>query len=1287
MNKMIFATLAVFLLIVLAGCTGLSGAEKNLCYSLSTKSYAYVPSCTTEASCYAKVQAMFDTKLSYSSESRLYELKNHVARSWFFYNKAVGELKKISNECYAKKPVNMPFYINQTLSYLDNAFLELDMGMKDSFEFIAAEEKMLSEEKLDLAKEEELYESLVEMRQIMAELSSGATNSGSYMSYYKEKAKTFSDSTLARGYGRLVEEKPWWVQSFEYIEGAIFEKAGIGLGVFYPSIREGYQAAMSLAETKLYSTQGLQALQQFPASEFMKLYSDIGGNDNSALKRFADLTNRLNQNYSSSKSFSIRLWDEVELLQTDCKALLSEVSQNPKNDELSRMLLSGAISSKNGLEESYLTATEQLSRLREQKSKGSLRLGEELLRLKQEYVKFETIKVGLTEKKEVQVKRLEEACATRAQKEKSLIRKNLPSDLEKVQNDLLFFASRVLSSAGQQKIDYCAELVRKSDELLQAEQNYDEYNTKKLSSTQECFTYLEELLTYAPLPELKFAFDLLKKQDPTKLSVTYFSESCETLLRQTRTELLDDEDISKIISNYIESKKNISELAEVLASSSKSSSPSQLESLKKRLLVLEEYFEDNEPRLEEILSIKKNILSSSESLKNDSLSALNESIVNYARLNAKLSFASEEVPKINQEFASKTSLIIYNPFRNVEGPFSLNINGLCCTIEEKDSWITSFNQSEQSISLSKLPHGATTMSLSSIQTITSKESDKIIFASNKETLLQRKILISSPAKLVRVQISTPKPKFVRKIVVLVNGEEERAFIDTNKEISFVAKNVLSSSEISVFFYLDSVITLNQTLVATKKISEKDFEFDYEIKATSTLPLPLSATLSTQIAQNALVSSAKIFDEDMTKKEYEVVGGYLVLKNQGFLPLQERNYTAQIVVEDSLQYYTNLLSTAEDTLRRLGETTISLEIESFLGLDFDESWPKKAGDLLKKAQIRIDLLEKEKSDLDKLEFMKRDLNTMLQDLHIRIQDFVELDLNIQTFEAKKAYDQAEYYLSKGDDASLAKAYELLSKLSFTPEAAISSSVSEMLSYLKASKYSSSALSKLFKDYTDSMDQLNTELSQDPAKARKIFANLKEIYFKFKEEEVISKETSSEKETVFSVQNNSLKEECESLISLLESGLSKDESELISAKFIPPITSSRLKKLSLELKEIISSDANSSKKNSALLEVRNELLSALDSIKRQAIASYNKAIDEKHPQETIVAAKEMIDSNKYVSAYLLLASSSPAALPEIPFLGFIPIILIIAVAIFLKYNLGKKEKQESEKQKEIVEGWKE
>jgi hypothetical protein len=105
------------------------------------------------------------------------------------------------------------------------------------------------------------------------------------------------------------------------------------------------------------------------------------------------------------------------------------------------------------------------------------------------------------------------------------------------------------------------------------------------------------------------------------------------------------------------------------------------------------------------------------------------------------------------------------------------------------------------------------------------------------------------------------------------------------------------------------------------------------------------------------------------------------------------------------------------------------------------------------------------------------------------------------------------------------------------------------------------------------------------------------------------------------------------------------------------------------------------------MKSELEGAFYSIKKQTITLYNASIENKIDSFVLSKAKKMIDSNKYVAAFLALSPNSSTTLPNIPFIYFIPISIILIVGFLLKKQVDKKEAINLKQKENIENNWKE
>jgi len=1299
-SKAKFFVLGLFLLlalVMLSGCGEMTRTEQALCYSLASKSYDYIPTCETENSCYEKVDALFKTDLGYELESNLYEVKNRVARSWFFYNKAITEMKKVSTLCQSKDVSALVDSINQARLYLNNSFSELDSGVRKSFDVVTAQEKLLLEERVDLVKEESLFDSQIELEQIVSELKTGATNSDSYVSFYLKKADAFNSLGAYNGLGQLIESKSFWMQGYDYIEGTLIPKIGSGGQYFFPTLEEGLAKAFDFVENKIYSSQGLAALKQFPTSDFMRLYSNLGGASNSAFKRFVDLENRTSANLVKAKSNASTLWTEITKKSSECKVLLSEVKNNSRFDSLAAELLSGTITTQTNLEQKLTDNEKVLLGVREQKSKGALRLGEELSQLKNLSGSYAELESALTVKKESYITRLESACEDKATE----IKKNYDSpsataatnpDLERLKRDALFFASKTISSQGSEKLSYCEKMIQQSSALAEGLKDYKALKAKMQDSAKDCFAYLESVFKYADLKELSENFDELKAQEVTADNLAYFLESCESIRKQVSAELGDDSTLNEIVTAYAALKETQKKLNEVAIFLTDTSLKNKISLLGEKIAGFDYYFDSqtNSVKASEVLPIKSGLLSSMKETLTEGDSLLQEAIVSYVQKNAKIVVLSEEVPTVNTKTTSLMRLLISNPFLRLEKEITIELdyNVEDFVLNSKDPCIENISVGEKTrVALSCLPVGQTKADFSGSIVTASSEKDSFVFASNKESLLQRTISILSTKYFPRLLVQTQKPANTSKIVVLADNKE-LSFSNGDKNVSFVVGGASNTTKLSVFFYITGLIALEKSAINSSNTNIDERTLEYSVEATSFASEELLATLLIPLGVNTAVQSITIYDEDGTKKEHELSDTEVILRNVSFLPRETRKFDLRVTVSDRYEYYFEELTRLENELSLYNESELVLEIQKFLLIDPAAVVPTQAESLIKKATAALEVLKKQQDAQASFAAMQSKVLEQIAALEEKISEMEAAGLNKQADEARKVIETIKNTLDLNTAAGVAKAFDLLSKTTFSVDKEMSLQAETMWKKISDTNYSSSAaLDSLKEKFSSEKELMDELLSSNPLEARTHFLNLKAAYDSFFETKAdIDKNLAAEKASM-QKQISEIATECLDMIDFLEKQLSVGEDKMVAAKIIAPITDTRLKKLKLDVTNIKSSSDPIQTRLESLLKIKTELFDAVSEIKRQCANMYNSGIESNLPVSTLAQAKKLIDSNSYISAMLVLSQGTPKAFEAIPLAGFIPIVLIVIVALVMRQKLGKKEKSEKQKQAAVLEEWKE
>ncbi|MFA5125680.1 MAG: hypothetical protein WC462_01625 [archaeon] len=1259
---------------------------------MASKSYAYIPYCETEKSCFEKVNELFKTKLSYAQESELYSLKNEIGRSWFFYNKAITETKKISEECKSGDYSALSGSINQASNYIDNSFLELDQAMEKSFSIIAAEEKFLTEQKVDMIKEEPIYDSLVEFRQILSELNNGATNSDSYVSYYLKKADSFNKSNASKLRETLIENTPFWIKNFEYVEGAVLEKLGMTNKGYFPFLSTALRNAINYFESRFYTKQGLAALQNFPIFDFMKLYSDLGGNNNSSLKRFSDLINKESKNLEIAQNTAKENLKQLEAEKTACERLLEKNKYNEKYEELSKELNTVVLTSNETSSENFNEKVTLLITLREEKSRGTLTLGEELYKTKELLNSFIKIKKALEwEDKEV-TQKLGQACNSRASQIKNNNYSSTNESIDKLIQETLYYASKTSSVEGIEKLDYCYEMVINNKTLEEAIADYSKLEAIKKESAKDCIAYLEKIFKEEEFEELKILFENLKQTEISKENLLTFEENCNLIKQQVDNELNYDEELNSFKKDFFELTKTIEELEKINSYNTDSSLEEKINLLKNKVISYAKYFTENEVNYSEALPIKDFL---KETIKNSLQEAqiLSEnSIIDYARQNTKIIYLNEKIAEVNIPFESETKIIIPNPFHKITSSFYIEIHSTLTKVIEKDPCISEINQKDSNtivIWLECLPYGSTSTNFILSKQIYSKEKDQFIFVSNETSLLKRTIELSNSTEIQKILITTKKPLNTEKVIVLSNGLEILNFDDNKDRTIFALEKANSNTKINIFFYISGAITTLTKFIGKTEELGKDL-LEYELIASNNFGEKTTATISILLPINSFAEKYYVFSEDYTKKNFDIINDKLILKNQEFEPKQQKKYYIKIYVDSAKEYYLEELKKQKDVFILLENDFYSQKTEELI-LKGEEATLKELQKAVEENSLRIITLEKEKQEKISLELMKNTLLEKISELRQKQNELKNLGIDNQAKEIEDTLNKALSFGNENEN-SIAKAFDLITKAVFSTDDSIKEGAEELLDKInKATKNTENKdLDYLKQDFLNIKQKIDESISYDPATAKKEFIQLNNKF-----EEIISfKETLDKNKAIEDKKIQTLiqkaYEEITILLNYFEENLVANEAEIIKAKIIAPITESRLKKLRLMAEEIKNSSDTNEKKLEKLLEIQNELQKAFNYLKKQAITSYNSAIDKGNNEGLLIKGKEFIDSNKYVDALMLLSENSTKQgnlFEKIPFAGFIPVILIILVAFMLKQKMGKNEKEEDVKRKLILDEWKE
>jgi|GEM_PF-1142448 len=1278
----------ILILLLINGCTEMTRTQKNLCYSLTTKSYAYVPVCETENSCYEKLNPLFKTNLGAELESQLYGVKNHVARSWFFYNQSIKEIKKLSDACKTGSSSSLAGGINQIQFYMDESFLELDEGMKESFNLITAEELLLSGQKIDLIKEESLYDSQIELRQIVAELNGGPTNSGSYVSYYSAKANEFANSAASKGFTNLVEKKPFWLEAFNYAGGTILTQMGAGKESSFAFIWPIFDNSISELESVFYTKQGLSALQRFPINEFMKLYSGLGGNDFSALKRFADLENRLSINQKAISAQQKILWEKAITEQQKIEGQISKLNIVSKFDVLSKEIMGTEISSTFELEETYQKAVKELIVLREKKARNELAIGEELFKLKKILAQFQEVSKYLGYGQEEYLQKLGLACDKTAGEFKDENFSFENSAFILLIEDAKYYASKTLSSSNETKLDYCVKFWENKKQIDLAKNDIALLESEKKDSAKECFAYLDKVFENAELYELKEKYLELKKTQITKEGLLSFAKACEDIKVQAENELNEEENSQNATKDYAALQSILKELKLVSSNMNSEEFDTKINALLKRVEQYSKYFNANGTILfDEFLPIQNELINSIENTLSDSKKLLKEGSLALIKKNAEIIYLNQSAPIIGEDANILAKLILNNSYPKIDETFFIDLNFSGVKIITDTNCLGSVFEIEKGRTrflFNCLSQGITEIEFSAIERLSSFEKNEFVSVSNEESILKRTISISNSAVIPTALIKTIPPKGSYKIVALNNKNEILAVESSPGTIELVARPLEVDALIEAYFYLQGVILVEMVSDSTN-ISVEESRLHYLITAENTFDNELTASLFINLPVNSYTKDLEVFS-GAQKLSPQVYLNKIVLSNQKFLPKQKKSYSLEVTLSNTIEYYLDELKRQRNEFLIFGVLDKTSKIEEVLSLG-QENNPVSLKKLFEENESALSLLKTLDEKKKSAEVIRQELLQKIQEAKESVEQLksIGLEAEAQKLDAVIAKALEENNLDTFEGVS--KAYKEIISISFAANKEINSQAKTILDGAK----------KLYSAYPQEFSELYGELSifekdyelnssTNPGGAQNSFILMEETYSKMVSLKEDLDKNAQKNAKLLAEEVKTLGETLNTLLDFLQKELFSPETNIADIKFVPPITESRLKTLRLNVSEILNSDKSDAEKKDKLVRIKNELSNASEYLRKEAVREFNLAIDSGTSNTVLSSAKSAIDENKFVTALFLL-SKSGGLIMGFDYIGLLPIGIIIAVAFVLRHKFAKKEKNEEGARKLILDEWKE
>ncbi len=1259
MKKIIFVILVITIVLFFTlGCTEMTREEKNTCYYLTSKSFAYIPNCETESSCYQKIDLLFNKSPNQSQESKLYEIKNDFARSWFFYNKSIKEINNISKSCQNGQASALPGQINQTSFYLEKSLKEMEEGIKNSLESIAILEESLAKDKIDLLKEEELFANLIELRQILADLETGNTKNNNYLSYYFNKIETYNASEAGKG-NWLIEKDSALMRTYTFYKESFIQSSN---EAELPAMSNYLIKSIPALESIFYTYQSLNELKKIPTEKFMRLYSEISGIENSVLKKYAELINKISKNQIIIENEIQQYWKRVEQLEKECVELSINIKNGKKYPLIEEKLMSGEIIKSNETEKMLNALVEKKHSTKINKTP----LGEELFKLKQIENGFTELKKMLIQKENLEINIMKEKCTAKAREIEN--EKNKNEEIKKIYDELMFLSKKTLEK--NYTLEYCNQMLEKEVDYRLGLSDIEKLKAQKITLTKNCFEAVEKIFLYYNSEELKYFFERLKKEPVTKDNIFYFEDACEKIRSQLEKQILEEPTI-KEIEKYFESILKVKEkLIELTLYNSNKEIIKKNDDISKKIMDWQKYY-STKLHIETILPIKNDFLEIIKEYEIETVDFYKNKLKKTITLMITKELINQETIIIGKENNYLLRLIVKNPFEIVD-EFLIDTD-----LENAEIISTNNNLKEilfgknGKIVISPLNVGTTNIDFKIRKKIDVSEKNEIIYATNKDSLLQKKIFLSNEETINNGIIKIEKPQNLIACIITVNGNET-SYSEEEQEISFKVENVNNKSLIKVNYYLKNKITIEKKIISTKNTSLENTELKYELIVKNNFNEKVNTTLIIDIGSQELIKKINVFDEIKTNKQKQIIGNELILKNQELTEHEIKKYELIIEISNIYGYYQLTLNQKKEELEKFNEIKLIEKINALIGIELTETNIKEIETVLKEAEKKILEHNLKINEELRIELLKKTLDEKIIQLEKYLSESEKLELNELNEEIKTKLENIQTLIDKNN---LDKAFAESEKMNFSIDDEILKKSREVINNKKSENQE---LLILFGELVEKQNLIEKTISFDPFEAKKLFSELLFLEKQYFEEEERLNNLESEINKNVEDEINYWLEECKSKIKLLENELNIDTKKLLEIGFILPITIKRLEQIKVNLEKI---ENNKTVENlTKIKEIYFELDLAHNDIKKQVIRKYNFAIDAGLSSEILGKAKSSIDSNHYIGALLILKTEN-----SISWISFIPIGIIVIVFGIIKIKFSKKRKENQKEKQEFIKQW--
>jgi len=623
----------ILCLILFSGCIESLSPEKRLyCLDLTEKSYAFVPDCDSEQSCFSKVDSKFfgfdESVFSNSVQTRLYSYKNNVALSWLYFNKARKSISSIHEICLRNNSLSqILFHLNELSHSLAKAFEFGDKANRESFAILILEEKDLMAEDINLVKEEPLFNDFSLISSNLSQFGGKAScsQSQSYACFYLKQTESLASLIAKTGFeGQVVSE----VGIFDLLNENSEEISKYNDSTLkIPFIGPVLQPFLSFIATFFTSSKAIELLEKAPAFEFLQSFNAFMGTENSCLSKFSTImeSDSIHRQQLIERNQALEALAEkgISEAEQNLLALLSE-NYTSFDQNFFQRLYSGLGQESNLAAQRYsiqdfgqlrneagyklALLKQNLLQIKQEQALNRLSLGEKASSLKQLNQDISLLQENLDYVSNEVTQGLLVLCRERASFiEQSLEEAVLPQDFLVKAADLKARAGFKLSlfneaEGKEQQLLLCSELVQEFDLFSLALKDFEQYQLEEELSLEECFSFLNRVFGLDKglgfdLSDFRLRFHELQAIEKPYQDLAAVRRNCLMLQTDLEAFLRSQPSIKEIEESFSSSQKILSQLLDL------NLSKETIRGLESQLSTFEEFFEGDKILLEKSLPL------------------------------------------------------------------------------------------------------------------------------------------------------------------------------------------------------------------------------------------------------------------------------------------------------------------------------------------------------------------------------------------------------------------------------------------------------------------------------------------------------------------------------------------------------------------------------------------------------------------------------------------------------------------------------------------------------------